>query len=85
MRSSFGVSCRPANEKRFYEGEPKMDEFDVLVFLVVLAIGLLIIPSHYDPLKFFLYSRRIFDELTAGISERDFGRIIHTVRTVRED
>jgi len=45
-----------------------MDEFDVLVFLVVLAIGLLIIPSHYDPLKFFLYSRRIFDELTAGIS-----------------
>ena len=62
-----------------------MDEFDVLVFLVVLAIGLLIIPSHYDPLKLFLYSRRIFGELTAGISERDFGRIIHAVRTVSED
>ncbi|MGO9237771.1 MAG: hypothetical protein ACLP4V_28175 [Methylocella sp.] len=62
-----------------------MDEFDVLVFLVVLAIGLLIIPSHYDPLKLFLYSRRIFGELTAGISKRDFGRIIHAVRAVRKD
>jgi hypothetical protein len=79
------LSWRTANEKRFYEGKPKMDEFDVLVFLVVLAIGLLIIPSHYDPLKLFLYSRRIFGELTAGISERDFGRIIHAVRTVSED
>jgi hypothetical protein len=43
-----------------------MDKIDVLVLLVVLGVGVLIIPSRYDPQKTAQESRRRFGELTAG-------------------
>ncbi|HUZ91640.1 MAG TPA: hypothetical protein VMU78_07055 [Methylocella sp.] len=62
-----------------------MDAIDVLVFVIVLATGVFLIPPRYDPQRLFRHGRRRLGELTTGLVKRDFGRVIDPTRVVHED